>query len=336
VKALLTIVSALWLLCAGGVQAHELDPGYLQIQPMGAETWRVFWRKPAVSGRPMPITARLPEGCAPQRPEAEPRFDGRAFVTHWIATCPDGISGGEIVIEGLEQTRTDTLIRVTTQDGAASAARVDADDPVFVVPDDMTLSQVFFSYAQLGFDHILEGFDHLLFVFALLVLIRTPGRLIGAITAFTVAHSITLALATFDVITVPGPPVEAVIALSIILLAVEILRARVGQEQLTQRRPWIVSFSFGLLHGLGFAGALSEIGLPEGDVPMALLAFNLGVEAGQIAFVVAVLAFFAAARAAVPRLIALVRDPEAPGTVVMGYGIGILATFWLVERVMAF
>ncbi|MCA0871325.1 HupE/UreJ family protein [Seohaeicola saemankumensis] len=337
------LMIAMLCLCGAMPQqagAHALDPGYLELRPLGGDSWRVFWRKPDVKGQPMRIEARLPEGCDPAVAPAEPQFDGAAWVTAWVAQCAGGpsggLSGGRIVIEGLEATQTEVLVRMTDAEGGTTTARLTPDAPYYEVPEDLSGGQVFAAYLVLGFDHILEGLDHLLFVFALLVLIRSPGRLVGAITAFTVAHSITLALASLGLLQVPGPPVEAAIALSIVLLAVEILRQREGGDQLAQRYPWVISFSFGLLHGLGFAGALAEIGLPEGDIPMALLAFNLGVEAGQLVFVAAVLAVFWALRLVWPRLVALVRDPAAPGTVVMGYGIGIVSTWWLAERVAGF
>lgn len=317
-------------------QAHALDPGYLELRGLGGDSWRVFWRQPDVKGKPMPIAARLPDGCSPAAPEQDPQFDGKAWNSAWVASCPQGLAGQRIVIEGLELTQTDVLIRIVDPDGTLRTTRLTADQTGFDVPAQMGGGEIFVSYLKLGFDHILEGLDHLLFVFALLVLIRQPGRLLGAITAFTLAHSITLALASLGILNVPGPPVEAAIALSIVLLAVEILRRREGQDQVTERYPWVISFSFGLLHGLGFAGALAEIGLPEGDIPMALLAFNVGVEAGQVTFVAGVLAIYGGLRWIWPALVDLLRRPEAPGTVAMGYGIGIVSTWWLAERVAGF
>ncbi|WP_425043757.1 HupE/UreJ family protein [Primorskyibacter sp. S87] len=338
-KALFRSLILLLSLMAGQAAAHALDPGYLQIQSLdaanGGETYQIFWRKPDVKGKPMPIEARLPENCAPAMAPVDPRFDGRAWVQGWVASCPGGFGGRDLVIEGLESTRTDVLIRLDSGE-ASVTTRVTAARPSMVAPAVMSGRQVFTSYLGLGFEHILEGLDHLLFVFALLVLIRDPWRLAGAITAFTVAHSITLALATLGVLQVPSPPVEAIIALSIVLLAVEILRRRKGAEQLTEQYPWIISFSFGLLHGLGFAGALSEIGLPEGDIPLALLAFNLGVEAGQLTFVAVVLLAFAVLRAVLPRFANALHAPEAVGSLVMGYAIGGISVYWLAERVAGF
>ncbi|MGL6210794.1 MAG: HupE/UreJ family protein, partial [Paracoccaceae bacterium] len=194
---------------------------------------------------------------------------------------------------------------------------------------------VFASYFRLGVDHILQGFDHLLFVFVLVCLIRNWRRLLGAVTAFTVAHSLSLAAASLGWIIIPSAPVEAVIALSIAVLAAELLRAPASKPSLTERAPWVVAFAFGLLHGLGFASALLDIGLPEGDVPLALLAFNVGVEVGQILFIAVVLAV----GAAYARLYPAGRRqilPGSPGLRTAAYAIGTLAAFWVFERMAVF
>jgi hydrogenase/urease accessory protein HupE len=187
------------------------------------------------------------------------------------------------------------------------------------------------AYLMHGIAHILFGYDHLLFVFALVLIVRNTRVLVWTITAFTVAHSITLALATLGVVRAPGPPVEAAIALSILLLACEIGRIRRGRQSLTQRWPWAIAFTFGLLHGFGFAGALAGIGLPRGDVPLALFAFNAGVELGQLAFIAGVLGVVALARrVSLPIVMTRYAYPAVT------FGIGMLATFWFVERVAAF
>lgn len=333
-RALALLLLALALLAPVRAAAHALDPGYLSLQQTEAGAWRVFWRKPDVNGSPMAIDARLPDFCAPATGPA-PGFDGSAWVARWVALCTAPLAGARIVIDGLDRTRTDVLVRIEQADGTITA-RLTAADPVLEIPAVPSAAEVFVQYLGLGFDHILEGIDHLLFVFALLVLIRSPGRLVGTVTAFTVAHSITLALATLGLVSVPGPPVEAAIALSIVLLAVEIVKAGRGQPGLTASRPWIVAFLFGLLHGLGFAGALTEIGLPPGDVPLALLAFNLGVEAGQLVFVAAVLAAFALLRRAGPALAHALHRPGAAGTRALGYGIGCVSVYWLTERLAQF
>ena len=321
-------------LAPAGVSAHALEPGFLELQPIGASEWRVTWRKPQVAGQPMEIDAVLPEGCTPRRGPA-PAFDGRAFLSGWIATCERGIAGGEIRIEGLERTRTDVLVRYSLGGASPTATRLTAAAPAFTVPEDTGALGIVASYAALGIDHILKGIDHLLFVLMLLFLIRDWRKLLGAVTAFTVAHSLSLAAATLGWIIVPPPPVEAVIALSIAFLAAELLHPPGEEKRLTERYPWVVAFAFGLLHGLGFARALLDIGLPEGDVPLALLAFNLGVEAGQILFILAILAL----GAAVARLYPAARATFTPGAFGLratAYAVGTLAAFWVVQRMAGF
>ncbi|MGR3490395.1 MULTISPECIES: HupE/UreJ family protein [Paracoccaceae] len=312
-------------------QAHALDPGYLQLSAMGEGRWRVTWRVPDVSGRPMPIAARLPEGCADTEPPP-PAFDDRAWTTGWIARCPGGLTGGTITIEGLDRTGTDTLVRYEPEPGDIRTHRLTASEIAFTVPARAGRGEVAASYVALGFTHILEGADHLLFVFALLLLISDWRRLFWAITAFTVAHSLTLAAASLGILSVPPPPVETVIALSIVFLAYELSLPPGARDQVAVRFPWVVSFGFGLIHGLGFAGALREIGLPEGDIPLALLSFNIGVELGQIAFVLVVMAGGLVLRALVPALwrhgAALTRGAS--------YAIGSVAAFWVLDRLSGF
>lgn len=318
-----------------GALGHALDPAFLNIRQTSDTTWEVFWRVPDVAGRPMAIGAALPEQCAPGA-GPEPRFDGAAWIARWVTSCPDGFGGQEVGIEGLSAQRADALVRIEALEQPVATTRLTPDSTSFTVPEAPSRWDVFTSYLLLGFEHILEGLDHLLFVFALLVLIRSFWRLVGAITAFTVAHSITLGLATLGHITVPGPPVETVIALSIVFLAIEILKSGPDAERLSERAPWVVAFLFGLLHGLGFAGALSDIGLPRQDLATALLAFNLGVEAGQLAFVIAIASLAALLRWALPALRAVWTGPHAAGRVAIGYAVGAIATFWTVERIMSF
>jgi hydrogenase/urease accessory protein HupE len=229
----------------------------------------------------------------------------------------------------LEATLTDALVRVTFLDGSTWVQRLTPRQPASLIPARPSAWSVAGTYLALGVEHILTGIDHLLFVLALLLLTKGPWRLVKTVTAFTVAHSVTLALATLGIVHVPSRPVEAVIALSIVFVAAEIVQARRGRAGLAARMPWIVAFIFGLLHGFGFAGTLSAIGLPEGQIPMALLFFNLGVEVGQLLFVAAVLALVAGARRipmAWPRWAGLVPP----------YAIGSLAMFWVIQRVAAF
>ena len=331
----LALVLLLAAFAPGRVAAHALEPGFLELQPLGGDEWRVTWRKPQVNGAPMAIDAVLPETCAPRR-GPPPAFDGRAFLAGWIATCEGGLPGGGIRIEGLERTRTDVLVRYDLGDGQPpTATRLTAAAPAFTVPEAQGAFAVFGSYFALGVDHILRGIDHLLFVLMLLLLIRDWRTLLGAVTAFTVAHSLSLAAASLGLIVVPAPPVEAIVALSIAFLAAELLHPPGEEKRLTERFPWLVAFAFGLLHGLGFARALLEIGLPQGDVPLALLAFNLGVEAGQILFIAAVIALGVALARLYPAARAQLA-PGARGLRAVAYGVGTLAAFWVVDRVAGF
>ncbi|AXI45588.1 hypothetical protein C1J03_05780 [Sulfitobacter sp. SK012] len=324
------------LVLATPSHGHALEPGYLEIGPAADNQWQVTWRVPDVSGRPMEIEAELPEGCEPRR-GSMPRFDGRAYVSGWIATCENPIWEGEVFIDGLESTATDVLVRFVPEPGAsATTLRLTPDAPSATLPEALTTLSVISSYFTLGFDHILGGIDHLLFVFALLLLVPDRRNLIWTITAFTVSHSITLAAATTGWVSLPAPPVEAVIALSIAFLAVEIVNKHKDRQTMMQRSPWLVAFAFGLLHGLGFAGALQEIGLPQSEIPIALVAFNFGIEAGQLVFVACLLVIAMVFRRAIaawaspnPRLVGF-------GTSLAGYMIGSVAAFWTIERTAAF
>lgn len=313
-------------------RGHALQPGYASLEQVGGNTWQVFWRKPDVSGRPMPIDLSLPAGCAPQTGPLPTAREG-AWEASWTAVCDGPLPGGTVSIPGLETTQTDVLVRISPLESTALSFRLTAAEPSAAVPAEPGSLDVFAAYFGLGFEHILEGWDHLLFVFALLVLIRDFWRLVGAVTAFTVAHSLTLAAATLGWITLPPAPVEAVIALSIVFLASEIALSRDGRVRLSQSAPWLVTFAFGLLHGLGFAGALKEIGLPQSDIPLALLAFNVGVEAGQLAFVVAALAVLTVLSKLLSKGPLLAYRPVS---LLLAYAIGSLSSFWLIERVLSF
>lgn len=332
--ALLASLGAL-LFVPAQLNAHALQPGYLEIQALGGADYRAFWRRPDVQGAPMAIDARLPENCT-LRSGPDPQFDGEGWVTQWITACPGGLADGEIFIEGLENTRTDVLVRYEIEAGRGEAQRLTAAEPGFTVPRTPGPGEILASYFGLGIEHILEGLDHLLFVFALLLLIRDRWRLLGAVTSFTVAHSITLAAAALGWLIVPGPPVEAIIALSIMFLAAEVLKAGDGPERLSARIPWLVSFGFGLLHGLGFGSALLEIGLPQSEIWLALLAFNLGVEAGQILFIGVVLAAGWLLARVLPGLRDRTTLPGATLAMAVPYAVGGIAAYWFVERVAAF
>lgn len=326
----------IWTMASGAVSAHALQPGFLDISAMGGNAWRVYWKVPTAGAGMLPMEAVLPETCDTRRPEAM-EFDGSAFSTVWVARCPDGLTGGTILIEGLERTQTDVLVRYETTPGETASQRLTAATTSFTVPEPQGKLGILSTYFSLGVAHILQGVDHLMFVFALILLIRDRRQLFWSITAFTAAHSISLGAASLGWIIVPAPPVEAVVALSIMFLAAELLQPdRRSGLDLSRRLPWVVAFVFGLLHGLGFARALLDVGLPEGEVPLALFAFNLGVEAGQLMFVALVLAAGACLARLYPWLVRSLSTPRGTGLGVLGYAMGGIAAVWFIERVAVF
>jgi len=311
---------------------HALEPGYLELRQIDESLYAVVWKKPAIQGVPMPISVRLPEQCDP-RTEGQLTWDGTAFYSRWTTTCTNGLEGGELQIEGLEKTSTDVLIRYDFANGVTGTQRLTPTNTSFVVPTQPDRLEVVRTYFAFGVEHILGGIDHLLFVLALLLLVKGVRRIVATITAFTLAHSITLAGATLGWVHIPGPPVEAIIALSIAFVAAEILHSRHGKPGLTERYPWIVAFTFGLLHGFGFAGALARVGLPQTEIPIALLFFNVGVEVGQLLFIAAVFAIFGLLR----RCTRGTKMPQVTwASALPAYVIGSLAIFWVVQRTVAF
>jgi hypothetical protein len=241
-----------------------------------------------------------------------------------------GLEGKAISFDNLQDTGIDVLVRVERLDGSQQLERILPIDPGFTLAPSPGAWEVILTYTWLGAEHILLGFDHLLFVLALVMIVHGTKSLLLTVTAFTVAHSITLALATLGVVNLPGPPVEAVIALSIVFVASEILHLRQGREGLAVRKPWLVAFGFGLLHGLGFAGALAEVGLPQNAIPLALVFFNVGVEIGQLLFIAIVLLLIWLAKKYLGTLF-LQRAP-----ILVAYATGAVASFWVIERTVAF
>jgi hydrogenase/urease accessory protein HupE len=312
---------------AFGAQADDLRPGYLEILQTGDETYNVGWKVPAVGDLRLGLYVRFPQNTEIIRAEGG-RFEGNAFIERWSIRHPGGLADQTITIDGLQTNSTDVLLRLERLDGTSLVKRLSPAEPMAVLEASPSSLNVAGTYFVLGVEHILFGIDHLLFVLALVMLVKGIRRLIITITAFTVAHSITLAGATLGWVNISIAPVEAVIALSIVFVAAEIVRGKDGEEGIAARSPWIVAFAFGLLHGFGFAGALSEVGLPGNAIPLALLFFNIGVEAGQLLFVAAVVAFLNIARrpiASTPHWVRL-----APA-----YAIGSVAMFWTLERVVS-
>jgi len=314
------------LLWAPAAVAHEVRPAYLQLHEDRPGDFEVLWKVPMQGEVRLALEPQF-SGKTESSTHVTRRIAGAAIAT-WTLHAPE-LRGQTLTITGLEATMTDALVRVEYMDGTSWTGRFTPRAPAAVIPASNTALSVAGIYFILGVEHILFGIDHLLFVLALLIITRGSWRLVKTITAFTIAHSITLALATLGFVHVPQTPVEATIALSIVFVAAEILRRDRGQEGIAVRSPWVVALCFGLLHGLGFAGALSEIGLPEGHIPLALLFFNLGVEAGQLIFVGAVLSIVAAVRHAHLAL-------PAWAARVPAYAIGSVAMFWTIQRVATF
>ena len=352
------------LLFAWSAAAHEVRPAFFEIIQRDPTTCDVVWKVPmaggmavageelahaqeASAGTTSAPTLTMPCGCpAPTReqlsrgllaihPSLPPgsRMKGLARIEHVqgaeirsysMTLGPQGLEGWVVAVHGLEATMIDALVRIQLADGRVVSRLLRPAEPSFVYTSD-TAGPAASGYLILGIEHILLGVDHLLFVLALLLIVRRVSLLVKTITAFTAAHSITLALSVLGIVRVPVLPVEVAIAISIIFVAAEILRLRRGESALTARAPWVVAFVFGQLHGFGFAGALSEVGLPANDIPLALLYFNIGVEIGQLSFIAVALL-----------VISLIRRVRLPlptwADLIPPYAIGSLAMFWAIER----
>jgi hydrogenase/urease accessory protein HupE len=324
IRALAILVAVLAYLAPAA--AHELRPGYLEISQESADRYAVRFKVPARGDMRLSLRVRLPADCVNLEPPRTERGGG-GMIDRLHVSCPGGLDGREIAIAGLATTYTDVIVRASRSDGTVQSARLTPDRPSFALVASPAWLETAKTYFLLGVEHILGGIDHLMFVLALMLLIHNRWMLLKTITAFTVAHSITLAAAALNWMQVPPAPVEATIALSICFAAAEVVRLDHGKFDLANRAPWIMAFAFGLLHGFGFGGALKAIGLPQSDVPVALLTFNLGVEAGQLLFVGCVLVL----AAAVDRLLAL-RLPRLRD--VTAYAIGSVAAVWFIQRTM--
>jgi hypothetical protein len=326
--------SVLTLLFAfSSAQAHEIRPAYLELKETAPGQFSVVWRTPVMSGMRLPVLLKLPDDVRNLRDPIVQELTDSLVERRWIQVGPHGLAGKRIEFPGLQLTITDVLVRFETLDGTKGATIVRPSQPWFesdAVPSKLRVAG---AYLRLGIEHILGGIDHLLFILALMILVKGTRRLIATVTAFTVAHSITLAGATLGFVHVPQKPVEACIALSIVFVATEIVHARQGWQGWTERWPWIVAFAFGLLHGFGFAGALREVGLPQTAIPVALLFFNVGVEIGQLLFIAAILGVMGLARWLVRR--AAILQPTWAWRIAP-YSIGGVAAFWMVQRIAAF
>jgi HupE / UreJ protein len=323
---------------ASAANAHESRPAYLEIDETAPGRYDVIWRTPVYAGMRLPIALKFSEGVS-NVTEPAVRELPDSLVERRIIKASDSIAGKRIDFVGLQATITDVLVRVRLLDGNESTTVVRPSKAWVEITGSRGLIAVASSYALLGIEHILFGIDHLLFVLGLLILVKGWRRLVGTITAFTVAHSITLAAATLGFVHIPSKPVEATIALSIVFVACEIVHSRQGRSGLTEMWPWIIAFSFGLLHGLGFAGALREVGLPQNAIPVALLFFNVGVELGQLLFISFVMAVIAVTVYVAKRFTqskVVLQSAFAWCESVSAYAIGGIAAFWLIERTLSF
>lgn len=309
--------------------AHELQPSSLEIRQLTTDRYEVIWQAPVYYKKPHPAKLKLPQQWETVSKPTVKQLPDSALHRH-VVSIPNGDIDGDVIhFNGLESTITDVFARFIWLDGSQTTAMARPSQPWIEIVAQRSAWQVASDYTVLGVEHILSGFDHLTFVFALLLIVSGTRRLLITVTSFTLAHSITLAAATLGMMWVPGPPVEATIALSILFLASELVKVNQGKESLTAQYPWIVSFVFGLLHGFGFAGALSDVGLPQNEVPLALLMFNVGVELGQIFFIFIILFFIYILRRL--RIIWPKWISQLPA-----YGIGSIAVFWLIERIVGF
>jgi hydrogenase/urease accessory protein HupE len=309
--------------------ADEIRPALLDIKQQNTGLFAVTWKVPMRGNRVLAITPRLPQSLELLGSPTVQDVPGALIEHATYKNNAESLTGQTIIIEGLSALQTDVLLLIQLQDGTQHSAILRPSSPEFSIPLEASKLEIAGDYWSMGTIHILEGIDHLLFVLALLLIVSGIKPLLLAVTAFTVAHSITLVLATLGLVHMPAAPTEAIIALSIVFLATEIVHKRNGQAGLTERYPWLIAFGFGLFHGLGFAGALSEIGVPQHEVPLALFMFNVGVETGQLLFIAAVLS-----------LIALLK--RLPLTAPQGawrllpYSIGGVAAYWTIDRVMSF
>jgi len=319
----LTLAATLW----GDALAHESQPGLLELRQLGPERYEVIWRAPIYYGKPHPAELQLPPDWLTVGEPTVRQLPDSALNRRVVDVPGGSIDGSVVRFPGLEGTITDVFVRISRLDGSEASLVVRPTQPYAQLRGERPWYVTSGEYLVLGFNHILMGIDHLLFVLGLLIIVRGRRMLIKTITAFTLAHSITLALATLGYANVPGPPLNAAIALSILFLGPEIVRVWRGETSFTIRHPWVVAFGFGLFHGFGFASGLSTVGMPNAEVPLALLMFNVGVELGQLAFVILMLLCYRSLRVLEfgwPRWVDF-----APG-----YAIGSLGAYWTIQRIV--
>jgi len=316
---------ALLLLLAPSLWAHESRPAYLEVKETAPGQFSLLWRTPMLSGMRLPVMLQLPNDVRNLQEPTTQELADSILTRYSIDAGPNGLAGKRIEFPGLQGTITDVLVRVEMLDGRSWTTIVHPSQPWVEITAAQTRLQVMGTFVVQGIRHILFGADHMLFVLGLLLIVKDRWMLLKTITAFTVAHSITLAIATLGYAEAPVLPLNAAIALSILFLGPEIVRSWRGETSFTIRHPWVVAFAFGLLHGFGFASALTSAGLPKAELPIALLSFNVGVEIGQLSFVALILLLERAFR------ILEVRWPRW-AEALPGYAVGSLGAFWTVQR----
>jgi hypothetical protein len=322
------LLCALLWLSGTSAHAHKLAPSLLEIRESPtAGDYEISWKTPRFSPTPVPIVPRLPASCR-DIGEHNALYEGTGVRVRWRMHCPEPLSGAMLRVDGLSENQSAALVRIEWSSGGVSQGLLNGTEEGFRVPEPAGSFGVFRDYLVLGFGHILGGVDHLLFVLGLLLLAGSGKQLVVTVTAFTAGHSVTLALAALGFLRYPVDLVEFGISLSILVVAMELGRGDLQGAHLLRRYPWGAAVLFGLLHGMGFAGALREAGLPEGEIPLALLSFNVGIEAGQLAFV-AMAMLLAAAFRRTP----LVRHAWLGWVPV--YLIGVLSAYWCIERGLA-
>lgn len=323
------ITSLLLILLSTFSIADEIKLSYLEIKESQLEHYSVLLKVSSKDDQKLPIDFLLPKECSLTTPKTS-HLVNNTYLDTWQMKCNKGLADKTLTIEGLKSTGTDLLLRVELLSGVSHSKLLSPSTQSFRVPKDASSWQIVQTYTWLGITHILLGFDHLLFIFALLLIVKNMRRLLLTVTAFTLAHSLTMAVSTLGIVHVPQAPVEAIIALSILFLAMEIIHEKQGKVGLTSLYPWLIAFIFGLLHGFGFAGALAEIGLPQQAVTLALIFFNIGVEIGQLMFIATVVFIvIILERLSYP---ALLNKLET----VIVYIIGGISAFWLIERTLSF
>jgi hydrogenase/urease accessory protein HupE len=319
--------SLVWVFFLSFIFADEIRPAFLELTQESKTSYKVLWKKPsqgeaksALKLEPLfPLSAKI---------RGVKKISQTRSASHesYVIEDEKALVGKSITIQGLEATSSDVLVRVLYLDGETEFIRVLPEDPHFKLTHESGFFNMASTYFILGVEHILEGYDHLLFVLALLLLVGNIRILIWTITAFTLAHTITLMLASLDMIYFSSRAVEAIIALSIVFVAAEVIYAMRGREHVSKKYPWVIAFGFGLIHGLGFAGALKEIGLPQNEIVPSLIFFNVGVEIGQLLFVLMILLFVWVFKFLIEKHVFVYKMG-------VSYMIGIIATFWFLDRV---